>query len=238
MARQVQRRVSRKVGAATKQVRVVPAQKDEHCESSHHPVGRGRKRVVIQDRVELGLGETGGKDTVIFQGRALIRSGTVLYSHAKFGDCFQTGHNVVIRSHTSIGAHVTIGTNSVIEGHVTIGDYTKIQSNCFVPAHAVIGCRVFLGPGATITNDLYPLRGAYDPRRVVLEDDVTLGGGVVVCPGVRIGRGTFVGAAAVVTKDVPEMSMVTGNPGIPRALPAELAVPNAALSLEAVFKAQ
>ncbi|RMD66023.1 N-acetyltransferase, partial [Candidatus Parcubacteria bacterium] len=88
------------------------------------------------------------------------------------------------------------------------------------------------GPNVTLTNDRYPLkmRDQYRPEGPVIEDGVTLGGGVVVCPGVRIGRDSFVAAGAVVTKNVPPESLVIGVPGEIRPLPEKLRERNMALS--------
>jgi len=84
----------------------------------------------------------------------------------------------------------------------------------------------------TLTNDRYPLkmRDRYAPEGPVIEDGVTLGAGVVVCPGVRIGHDSFVAAGAVVTKDVPPQSLVMGVPGRCRPLPEHLRERNMALS--------
>mgnify|MGYP000412775189 CR=1 FL=1 len=154
----------------------------------------------------------------------IVRAGTIIYADVAAGDDFQTGHNALIREHTVFGSHVVVGSNTVIEGHVTVGDFVKIESNCFIPTHVLIGSRVFIGPGVVLTNDRYPqkMRDAYRPEGPVLEDGVTLGGGVVVVPGVRIGKGSFVAAGAVVTRDVPAMSLVVGVPGTIRPLPEKL----------------
>jgi len=153
-----------------------------------------------------------------------IRSGAIIYADTRFGDDFQTGHNVMIREKTATGSHIVIGTNSVIDGNVTIGDFVKIESNCYIPTHVTIGSRVFIGPGVVLTNDRYPqkMRDAYRPEGPTIEDGVSLGGGVVVVPGVTIGRGSFVAAGAVVTKDIPEMSFVKGAPGKILPLPDRL----------------
>ena len=163
---------------------------------------------------------------------AIIRAGTIIYADVQIGDDFQTGHHVLIRENTNIGNHVVVGTNTVIDGQVTIADFVKIESNCYIPTHTEIGTRVFLGPNVTLTNDRYPLkmRDRYVPEGPVIEDGVTLGAGVVVCPGLRIGRDSFVAAGAVVTKDVPPDSLVMGVPGRCRPLPEHLRERNMALS--------
>lgn len=163
---------------------------------------------------------------------ARIRMGTIIYADVVVGENLQTGHNVLIRENTILGDHVVVGTNTIIEGQVQVGNFVKIESNCYIPTHVTIGSRVFLGPGVTLTNDRYPLklRDEYQPEGPVLEDGVTLGGGVVVCPGVRIGADSFVAAGAVVTKDVPPQSMVMGVPGRCEPLPEKLRERNLALS--------
>ncbi len=155
---------------------------------------------------------------------ACIRTGTIIYADVVAGDDFQTGHNVVIREKTVFGNHIVVGTNTVIDGHVRIGDFVKIESNCYIPTHVTIGSRVFLGPGVVLTNDRYPqkMRDRYSPEGPIIEDGVTLGAGVVVVPGVKIGRGSFVAAGAVVTRDIPPMSFVKGVPGEIFPLPEKL----------------
>jgi acetyltransferase-like isoleucine patch superfamily enzyme len=113
-----------------------------------------------------------------------------------------------------------------------MGDFVKIESNCYIPTHVTIGTRVFIGPGVVLTNDKYPLkmRDSYKPDGPIIEDGVTLGAGAVVCPGITIGRGSFVAAGAVVTKDVPPMSLVRGVPGVVMPVPENLRELNIALS--------
>lgn len=161
-----------------------------------------------------------------------IRLGTIIYADGVIGDYFQTGHYAVIREKTTIGNHVVVGTNSVIDGHVVIGDYVKIESNCYIPTHVRIGNRVFLGPNVVLTNDRYPLklRNEYQPEGPIIEDGVTLGAGVVVCPGFTVGCNSFVAAGAVVTKDVPPNSFVVGKQGDISPLPEKLREQNMALS--------
>jgi acetyltransferase-like isoleucine patch superfamily enzyme len=186
----------------------------------------------IQAGAIVGLNYAPGVDPVRLGKGARIRAGTILYADVIAGDDFQTGHNVLVREHTTIGDHVVIGTNTVIDGAVSIGNFVKIESNCYIPTHTTIGSRVFFGPGVTLTNDRYPLklRNEYVPQGPVIEDGVTLGGGVVVLPGVRIGHDSFVAAGAVVTRDVPPLSLVRGVPGRVAPLPEKLRGRNLALS--------
>lgn len=192
----------------------------------------GAEDCVIQDGVIVGLRYRPDAKPVRLGRGARLRAGTILYADVSAGEDFQTGHHVLVRENTTIGDHVVIGTNTVIDGTVTIGDYVKIESNCYIPTHTTIGNRVFFGPGVTLTNDRYPLklRDEYVPEGPVIEDGVTLGGGTVVLPGVRIGHDSFVAAGAVVTRDVPPFSLITGVPGREQPLPEKLRGRNLALS--------
>jgi acetyltransferase-like isoleucine patch superfamily enzyme len=107
-----------------------------------------------------------------------------------------------------------IGRGSAIDNDVTIGARVKVQSNCYVTAGTVVEDDVFIGPGVTLTNDntmgRHPRGEA--PAAPTLRRASRIGGGAVVCPGVEIGEEAFVGAGAVVTKDVPPRVIVVGNP--------------------------
>ena len=163
---------------------------------------------------------------------ARVRTGTIIYADVCAGATFSTGHHVLIREHTQIGDHVVIGTGTVVDGTVEIGSFVKIESNCYIPTHTHIGSQVFFGPNVTLTNDRYPLklREQYRPEGPTIEDGVTLGAGVIVCPGVTVGEDSFVAAGAVVTRDVPPHSLVKGVPGEVSPLPEHLRERNIALS--------
>lgn len=188
--------------------------------------------VTIQPGCTVGLVYAEDCGPTRLTGPSIVRTGSVIYADVVAGEHLQTGHHTLIRAHTTIGRHVVIGTHTVIEGQAEIGDFVKIEANCFIPTHAVIGSRVFFGPNVVLTNDKYPLRqrDAYSPSGPVIEDNVSLGAGAIILPGVRVGMGSFVAAGAVVTKDVPPGSLVRGNPGEVGPLPDFLNEDNMALS--------
>jgi acetyltransferase-like isoleucine patch superfamily enzyme len=178
----------------------------------------------IDPRAIVGHGfQPGGRPARLGDG-AVIRAFCVIHAGVTAGARFRTGHYVLIREDTEIGDDVLIGTGSTVDGNVRIGSKVKIESQVYVPTHTVIGNRVFIGPGAVLTNDRYPLRqrDSYQPEGPVLEEDVTIGGGAVLLPGVRIGAGAFIAAGAVVTHDVPEWKLAAGNPARVRDLPEKL----------------
>ncbi|MBJ7596319.1 MAG: N-acetyltransferase [Candidatus Dormibacteraeota bacterium] len=144
----------------------------------------------------------------------LLRSHTVIYAGVRIGDRFQSGHGVLIREFTRIGDDCSIGTSSVIEFSVVIGDRVRLHSLCFVPEHSVLEDACWLGPGVVLTNSRYPasVRSKQTLSPVHVGTGARIGANVTVLPGVTIGSGAFVGAASVVTHDVPPRMLVVGSP--------------------------
>lgn len=109
-----------------------------------------------------------------------------------------------------------IGPRAKIHSHVWIGREVKIGSHCLIQAYAFIpdkvwlGKNVFVGPRVTFTNEKHPLSGVWQETTVC--DDVCIGAGAVILPGLTLGEGCIIGAGAVVTKDVPPGETWCGNP--------------------------
>ena len=141
-----------------------------------------------------------------------IRAGSIIYSEVSIGNNCQTGHNVMIREKTSIGHNTVIGTNTVIDGNVVIGNEVSIQTGVYIPLYCRIGNKVFMGPFSKLTNDKYMMRKKYDLIGPILEDEVSLGANSVILSGIKIKKGTVVGAGSIVTKDTEEYDVVVGNP--------------------------
>ena len=170
------------------------------------------------------MGKSGFTGTTIGKD-AVLRSGTILYCEVVIGDRFQTGHNVMIREKTRIGDHVSIGTGAIIEGNTRIGNDVNLQSRVYIPTNTTIGDRVFIGPNAVLTNDRYPPSGIGGLAGPVVECDAAIGANATLLPGVHIGEGALVAAAAVVTRDVPAHMLAVGAPAKIRDLPGALATP-------------
>ncbi|WP_435346443.1 acyltransferase [Haloarchaeobius sp. HRN-SO-5] len=156
----------------------------------------------------------------------VIRAGTVVYSDVVAGDGLQTGHHALIREETRIGDDVTVGTRAVIDGHTNVGSDVSMQTGTYVPSYTSIGDRVFLGPNATLTNDPYPMRQEMELIGPKLEDDVSIGANATILPELTVGERSFVAAGAVVTEDVPPLTLATGVPATFEPLPDGLDEPN------------
>lgn len=129
-----------------------------------------------------------------------IGEGTVIYDQVNLYKC-------------KIGRNCKIDAFVYIEERVEIGDECKIRPFVFIPTGVKIGNRVFIGPGVIFTNDKYPkVKGEWELKETIVEDDVSIGAGAVILPGVKIGKGAIIGAGTVVTKDVPPNAVVAGNP--------------------------
>lgn len=115
-----------------------------------------------------------------------------------------------------IGANTKVDSFVYIEGDVKVGTDCTIRPFVFIPTGVRIGDRVFLAPAVTFTNDLYPsVHGEWEQLDTVVEDDVAIGAGATILPGVTIESGAIVGAGAVVASDVPADTTVVGNPARP-----------------------
>jgi len=133
---------------------------------------------------------------------------------AKIGKNTKIWHFVYVGDDVEIGNNVKIGSLSHIDYDVKIGDNTLIEGLVYIPPLSRIGKNVFIGPSATLTNDPYPPSGKL--VGVTIEDDVIIGSRAVIKAGVTIGRNSVVGMGAVVTKDVPPDTVVTGVPAKPK----------------------
>lgn len=155
---------------------------------------------------------------------ARLRSGTVLYDGSRIGAGLQTGHGVVIREENVLGADVSVWSNTVIDYGCRIGDRVKIHANCYVAQFSTLEDDVFLAPGVTIANDLYPgdERSAKLMRGPHLETGAQIGVNVTILPFVRIGAGAIVGSGSVVTRDIPAGWVAYGNPAVAHRKVADL----------------
>jgi UDP-2-acetamido-3-amino-2,3-dideoxy-glucuronate N-acetyltransferase len=117
----------------------------------------------------------------------------------------------------TIGKHCTIGQNVMIADNVIVGNHVKIQNN--VSMYDGVECEddVFIGPSAVFTNVLNP-RSAINQKgefkKTIVRKGATIGANATIICGHEIGRYAFIGAGAVITKDVLPYALMAGNPAI------------------------
>jgi acetyltransferase-like isoleucine patch superfamily enzyme len=154
----------------------------------------------------------------------ILRRGTLIYGDVIIGDYFQSGHNTTIRAKVRLGDYCTVTNNSTLEGLIRMGDGVRVMSHVYIPSRTWFGDRVFVGPGTTFLNERIPGRvdHAPTPRGPTIEDDVMIGGGCTILPGVTIGERSFIAAGTLVHRDVPPRSFVKGHPARATPLPPHL----------------
>jgi UDP-2-acetamido-3-amino-2,3-dideoxy-glucuronate N-acetyltransferase len=146
----------------------------------------------------------------------VYRQQCIISEDARIGKGTRIGNFVLIREYTIIGENCLIGSYVDIEGDVHIGNFVSLQSGCYLTRGVIIEDEVFCGPRIVTMNDKAicyrrsSLRFNRQAPRIMRAARV--GGGSTLCPGVTIGENAFVGAASVVTTDVPDRSIVVGNP--------------------------
>jgi acetyltransferase-like isoleucine patch superfamily enzyme len=114
-----------------------------------------------------------------------------------------------------MGDDVVLGRGSLVENDTTIGAMTRIQAEAYITAYSTLEEHVFIAPCVVTTNDNF--MGRTERRHALMKGPTIrrgarIGGGAVLCPGIEIGEEAFVGAGAVVTRDVPPRVIVVGNP--------------------------
>jgi UDP-2-acetamido-3-amino-2,3-dideoxy-glucuronate N-acetyltransferase len=120
----------------------------------------------------------------------------------------------VVLEQAIIGKNCNICAHTLIENDVVIGNNVTIKSGVFLWDGITVEDDVFIGPNATFTNDKKPKSKHYPDHflSTLIEKCASIGANATILPGLKIGKYSLVGAGAVVTKDVPEFSIVAGNP--------------------------
>ena len=139
----------------------------------------------------------------------------VIDSDCQIGEGTKIWHFSHIMSNCTIGQQCSIGQNVVISPEVRIGNRVKIQNNVSVYSGVICEDDVFLGPSAVFTNVINPRsaiarKNEYKPT-IVLKG-ATIGANATIVCGITIGRYAFIGAGAVVTKNIADYALVVGNP--------------------------
>src|ERR1700754_2374154 len=134
----------------------------------------------------------------------------------EIGEGTKIWHFSHVMSNSRIGRRCNIGQNVVVSPQVTIGDNVKIQNNVSIYTGVILEDDVFCGPSMVFTNVINPrshVSRKDEYRETLVKRGASIGANVTVVCGHTIGRYAFIGAGAVVTKDVPDYALIIGNPG-------------------------
>ena len=132
------------------------------------------------------------------------------------GEGTKIWHFSHVLPNTYIGQNCNIGQNVVIGPDVHIGDRCKIQNNVSVYKGVKLEDAVFCGPSMVFTNVYNPraeLSKMDKVRPTLVKHGATIGANATIVCGVTLGRYCFIGAGAVITRNVPDFALVVGNPG-------------------------
>jgi len=149
-----------------------------------------------------------------------VHESAVIDPHCEIGRGTKIWHFTHVQNDASVGENCTLGQNVYIGSHVRIGNFVKIQNNVSVYEGVELEDYVFCGPSVVFTNARFP-RSEFPMKGVqpfqsfqstVVRQGATIGANATIVCGNTIGQYAFVGAAAVVTHDVPDYALVVGNP--------------------------
>jgi acetyltransferase-like isoleucine patch superfamily enzyme len=156
---------------------------------------------------------------------AIVSTGAVVFAGTRIGARVIVGDQACVRERCEIGDDVVIGRGSLVENDTTVGALTKIQAHAYITAYSTLEDNVFIAPCVATTND--NLMGRTERRHELVKGPTIrrgarVGGAAILLPGIEVGEEAFIGAGAVVLRDVPPRAVVVGNPARQiRDVPAE-----------------
>ena len=145
----------------------------------------------------------------------IVSTGAIVFAGSQIGARVILGDQSCVRERVRMGDDVVLGRGSLVENDTTIGAMTRIQAEAYITAYSTLEEHEFIAPCVVTTNDNF--MGRTERRHALMKGPTIrrgarIGGGAVLCPGIEIGEEAFVGAGAVVTRDVPPRVIVVGNP--------------------------
>jgi len=146
-----------------------------------------------------------------------VHESSYVDENVKIGEGTKIWHFSHIQSGAKIGKNCSIGQNVNIGNNVIVGNNVKMQNNVSVYEGVELEDYVFCGPSMVFTNIInprseFPQRGAKFYKKTIVKRGASLGANSTIVCGHTIGKYAFIGAGAVVTKDVPDYALVLGNP--------------------------
>jgi acetyltransferase-like isoleucine patch superfamily enzyme len=176
------------------------------------------ENAVVGKQPSLGSKSTAKRDPLpptTIGDNTIISTGAVVFAGSRIGaDCI-VGDQSCIRERVTMADDCILGRGSLIENDTSIGKGTRIQAEAYITAYSTLEEDVFIAPCVVTTNDNF--MGRTEKRKALMKGPTIrrgarVGGGAILLPGVEVGEEAFVGAGAVVTKDVPARKLVVGSP--------------------------
>jgi acetyltransferase-like isoleucine patch superfamily enzyme len=145
----------------------------------------------------------------------IVSTGAVVFAGTTVGERVVVGDQACVRERCTIGDEVVIGRGSLVENDTSVGALTKIQAHAYITAYSLLEENVFIAPCVITTNDNF--MGRTEKRHELVKGPTIrrgarIGGGAVLLPGIEVGEEAFVGAGAVVLRDVPARAVMVGSP--------------------------
>lgn len=144
-----------------------------------------------------------------------VHHSAIIDKGAVIGHGTKIWHFTHIMPTAQIGADCNLGQNVFIGDRVIVGNNVKIQNNVSLYEGIICEDEVFIGPSAVFTNIINPrssISRKTSYKNTILRKGATIGANATLICGIEIGVFSFIGAGAVVTKDVPDYALVVGNP--------------------------
>jgi acetyltransferase-like isoleucine patch superfamily enzyme len=173
---------------------------------------------VVGKQPSLGASSTAKREPlppVTIGDNSVVSTGAIVFAGSSVGANCIVGDQSCIRERVTLADDCVLGRGSLIENDSTIGAGTRIQAGAYITAYSTLEEDVFVAPCVVTTNDNF--MGRTERRRELMRGptirrSARIGGGAILCPGIEVGEEAFVGAGAVVTKDVPPRVVVVGSP--------------------------
>lgn len=145
-----------------------------------------------------------------------VHPSSIIDDGCQIGEGTKIWHFSHVMSGAVIGTNCNLGQNVVVSPKVTLGNNVRVQNNVSIYEGVICEDDVFLGPSAVLTNVINP-RSAVSRKNeyktTLIKKGASIGANATIVCGHTIGEYAFIGAGAVVTKDVPAYALIVGNPG-------------------------
>ena len=147
-----------------------------------------------------------------------VHESSYVDNNVKIGKNTSVWHFSHLQSGSKIGKSCSIGQNVNIGNNVKIGDFVKIQNNVSIYEGVEIEDYVFCGPSMVFTNisrprSEFPQNGSEHYVNTIVKKSASIGANATIICGNSIGKYALIGAGSVVTRNVPDFALITGNPG-------------------------